>query len=151
LDDKEVALQSTPEGIVITLREPGLFRSGEAKLIPEATEKLLRIASVLKQRNLDLRVEGHSDDQPIHSELYRSNWELSTARAMSVVSTLVDGAGYPPERIAAAGYGPYRPVASNATPEGRSKNRRIDLVVIKRSGGTTKTSKEAAGEPLSSN
>jgi chemotaxis protein MotB len=77
-----------------------------------------------------VRVEGHSDDQPIHSALYRSNWELSTARAMSVLSAFVDEAGFPAQNISLAGYGPYRPIADNATAAGRRLNRRVNLVVI---------------------
>jgi chemotaxis protein MotB len=129
IDKHEIVLQQRSDGMVITLRELGFFRSGEAKLLPEAAAKLQKIAAVLKERHDDLRVEGHSDDQPIHSRLYRSNWELSTARAMSVLALLVDQSDFPPEKISAAGYGPYRPVATNSTPEGRRNNRRIDLVV----------------------
>jgi chemotaxis protein MotB len=79
---------------------------------------------------LNLRVEGHSDDQPIHTAQFRSNWELSTARALAVMSLLVDEGGFDPGKISVAGYGQYRPVANNTTPEGRKLNRRVDLVVV---------------------
>jgi chemotaxis protein MotB len=82
------------------------------------------------QHDLELRVEGHSDDQPIHNAEFRSNWELSTARAMTVLLLLVDDSGYDPRKISVAGYGQYRPVADDATPEGRRMNRRVDLVVL---------------------
>jgi chemotaxis protein MotB len=75
-------------------------------------------------------VEGHSDDQPIHTAQFRSNWELSTARAMAVLMLLVDDSGIDPRKVSIAGYGQYRPVADNSTPEGRQLNRRVDLVVV---------------------
>ncbi len=82
------------------------------------------------QHGLELRVEGHTDDQPIHNTIFQSNWELSIARAMSVLAMLVDEAGFPPTRISVAGYGAFRPVAPNTTLEGRRMNRRVDLVVV---------------------
>ncbi len=75
-------------------------------------------------------MEGHSDDQPIHNAVFASNWELSAARAMTVLLLLVNETHYDPTRISVAGYGPYRPVADNGTLEGRQKNRRVDLVVL---------------------
>jgi len=127
---QEIVMQKTPEGLVISLRELGFFNSGEAKLLPGAADKLQKTAKVLMEHGLELRVEGHSDDQPIHTAAFQSNWELSTARAMSVLSMLVDHAGFPSDKISVAGYGPYRPVGSNQTAEGRRMNRRVDLVVI---------------------
>ena len=120
----------TPEGFVISLKELGFFNSGQAVLLPGAAAKIERIAKVLTQHGLDLRVEGHSDNQPIHTAQFRSNWELSTARAMAVVQLLVDDAGFDPHKISVAGFGEYRPIADDATPEGRRMNRRVDLVVV---------------------
>ena len=130
LANHEVVLRITPEGFVISLKELGFFDSGQAKLLPGAAAKLKRIAKVLSRPGLEIRVEGHSDDQPIHTDEFRSNWELSAARAMNVLLLLVDDAGFDPTRISASGYGQYRPVADNATPEGRKMNRRVDLVVV---------------------
>ena len=127
---REIVMRETSEGLVISLRELGFFGSGEAKLLPGAADKIAAAAKLLKEKGFSIRVEGHSDDQPIHSTLYQSNWELSIARAMSVLRLLVDQADFPEERISAAGYGPFRPVASNDTPEGRKQNRRVDLVVV---------------------
>ncbi len=126
----EVVLRVTPEGFVISLRDLGFFNSGEADLLPGAADKIERIAKVLSQHGLDLRVEGHSDDQPIHTEEFRSNWELSTARAMTVLLLLVNDSAIDPAKVSVAGYGQYRPVADNATAEGRQMNRRVDLVVV---------------------
>jgi chemotaxis protein MotB len=130
LRNHEVVMSETPEGFVISLKDLGFFNSGEAALLPGAAEKIERIAAVLLQHGLDLRVEGHSDDQPIHTAEFRSNWELSTARAMTVLLLLVDKAGFDPRRISVAGYGQYRPIADDSTIEGRRMNRRVDLVVV---------------------
>jgi len=130
LQNHEVVLQVTPEGFVISLKELGFFNSGQAELLPGASEKIERIAKVLSKPGLEIRVEGHSDNQPIHNDQFRSNWELSTARAMAVLRLLVDDAGFDPRKLSASGYGEYRPVADNATPEGRRMNRRVDLVVV---------------------
>jgi chemotaxis protein MotB len=130
LRNHEVIMRVTPEGFVISLNDLGFFNSGQAVLLPGAAEKIEKIAKVLSQHGLDLRVEGHSDDQPIHTDEFRSNWELSTARAMAVLMLLVNDSGLDPRKVSVAGYGQYRPVADNATPEGRQMNRRVDLVVV---------------------
>ena len=126
----EVVMHVSPEGFVISLKDLGFFNSGQAVLLSGASGKIRRIATVLAQHGLNLRVEGHSDDQPIHTPQFRSNWELSTARAMAVLMLLVDDSGIDPARVSVAGYGQYRPVADNATSEGRQMNRRVDLVVV---------------------
>jgi chemotaxis protein MotB len=128
--NREVVMRVTPEGFVISLNDVGFFNSGQAVLLPGAGGKIRRIATVLAEHGLDLRVEGHSDDQPIHTAQFRSNWELSTARAMTVLMLLVDDSGIDPKKVSIAGYGQYRPVADNATAEGRQLNRRVDLVVV---------------------
>lgn len=132
LAEHEVVMQVTPEGFVISLKELGFFNSGQAVLLPGAAVKIEKIAKILAKPGLELRVEGHSDNQPIHTALFRSNWELSTARAMAVLTLLVDDAGFDPTRISASGYGQYRPVSDNTTPEGRRMNRRVDLVVVEK-------------------
>ena len=126
----EVVMSVTPEGFVVSLKDVGFFNSGQAVLLPGAAGKIRRIATVLAQHGLDLRVEGHSDDRPIHTPQFRSNWELSTARAMTVLMLLVDDSGIDLRRISVAGYGQFRPVADNETPAGRQQNRRVDLVVV---------------------
>jgi len=130
LRNHEVVLQVTPEGFVISLKELGFFNSGQAELLPGAADKIEKIAKVLSKPGLEIRVEGHSDNQPIHNDQFRSNWELSTARAMAVLRLLVDDAGFDPKKLSASGYGEYRPVADNSTVEGRRMNRRVDLVVV---------------------
>jgi chemotaxis protein MotB len=130
LQNHEIVIGSTPEGFVISLRELGFFDSGQADLLPGAGEKIVRIAKILSKPGLEIRVTGHSDDQPIHTAQFRSNWELSTARAMSVLRLLVDEGGLDPTKLSASGFGEYKPIADNFTPEGRKMNRRVDLVVV---------------------
>lgn len=128
--NKQIEMRVVPDGLVVSLREVGLFDSGEAHLLPGAERTLAHIGRVLAERGFDFRVEGHTDDKPIHNVTFRSNWELSTARATEVVSVMITKYRFDPSRIAVAGYAEFRPVASNATDEGRRKNRRIDLVVL---------------------
>jgi chemotaxis protein MotB len=130
IERQEVVLRMTPEGFVISLHELGFFGSGEAQLMPGAGEKIKRIAEVLMQYGLDMRVEGHTDNVPIHNAQFASNWDLSTARAMAVAMMLLNESGVDPQRMSIAGYAEYHPSASNDTPEGRRANRRVDIVVV---------------------
>jgi chemotaxis protein MotB len=130
IDRGDITIKQTPEGVVVSLRELGFFGSAQASLLPEASEKLGSAAKFLVTQNSDIRIEGHSDDQPIHTALFQSNWELSVARAMSVMRLLVNDDGFPENKVSVAGYGPFRPVASNSTPAGRQANRRVDLVIV---------------------
>jgi chemotaxis protein MotB len=131
----EIEIHATPEGLVVSLREIGFFDSGEATLLPEGLSTLTRIAGVLVEKGFQIRVEGNTDNVPIHTGRFKSNWELSTARATEVVSLLVEQHGFDPTLISAAGYSQYRPVASNDAEEGRKQNRRVDLVIVARSPG----------------
>jgi chemotaxis protein MotB len=130
IERQEVDLRMTPEGFVISLHELGFFNSGQARLLPGAADKIKRIAAVLMEYGLDMRVEGHSDSVPIHNATFNSNWDLSAARAMAVAMMLINDAGFDPSRMSIAGYAQYHPTASNDTPEGRRANRRVDIVVV---------------------
>jgi chemotaxis protein MotB len=132
LKQHEIEMRVTPEGLVLSLREVGFFDSGKAGLLPNALPKLARIAQILNAHGFDIRVEGHTDDVPIHNGEFQSNWELSTSRATAVVKLLVESYQLDPLKVAAAGYGPYRPVASNESAQGRRMNRRVDLVITSR-------------------
>jgi chemotaxis protein MotB len=126
----EVKMRVTPEGLVVSLREVGFFNSGEAELLGNGQATLTRIATVLGGRGFEIRVEGHTDNQPVHNSKFKSNWELSTARATTVVALLIERHGFDPALISAAGYSKYRPVSDNNTPKGKADNRRVDLVVV---------------------
>jgi chemotaxis protein MotB len=127
----EIALHETPDGIVISMREFGFFESGSGALKASALPTLDRIASLLAVRTYKLRVEGHTDNVPIHTAHFASNWELSTTRATEVVRLLMLRYRFDPGRLAAAGYAQYHPLASNDSEKGRALNRRVDIVVLK--------------------
>ena len=127
-----VAIQMGRDGLVISLREAGFFDSGSAAPRADAVPTLRQIAAILGRTPYDLRVEGHTDDVPIHTAGFDSNWELSTARATRIARLFLEMKAIPPDRLSAAGYGEFHPVASNATAEGRAENRRVDLVVMPR-------------------
>ncbi len=125
-----VALHREAEGLVISLREFGFFDSGSASLRSSAVPALDRIASILAVRACKLRIEGHTDNIPIHTPQMATNWELSTARATEMVRLLIQHYGFSPQRLSAAGYAQYHPIASNNTIQGRAQNRRVDLVIL---------------------
>lgn len=127
----EVRMHSTKEGLVISLEEIGFFDSGSAALKPNALPALGKIASILSSEPEDLRIEGHTDNIPIHNAQFASNWELSTARATRVLNLLITRFNISPDRLSAAGYAQYHPVASNDTAAGRAMNRRVDIVVLR--------------------
>lgn len=127
----QIALHRETEGLVISMREFGFFESGSTILKPSALPTLDRIASLLAVRTYAIRIEGHTDNLPIHTAQISSNWELSTARATEIVRLLITRDNFSPARLSAAGYAEFHPIASNATAQGRALNRRIDLVVLK--------------------
>lgn len=144
----EVGLEVGERGLVVTFVSEILFDSGKAKVRPEGEEVLGKISSILRESSLerDIAIEGHTDNEPIKYSGWKSNWELSTTRATRVVHYLV-GQGLSPQKLQATGYGEYRPVASNATAEGRQRNRRVEIVILpKRLAGaapmTGRTSEE---------
>jgi len=132
----EVTVHREKDGLVISLQEFGFFDSGSATIKPESLAALDRIASILAIRTYKLRIEGHTDNIPIHTAQIASNWELSTARATQLVRLLILRHRLAPERLAAAGYADYHPVASNLTEQGRAQNRRVDIVILGASAQT---------------
>ncbi|MGD0911875.1 MAG: flagellar motor protein MotB [Terracidiphilus sp.] len=127
-----VSIKMGRDGLVISLREAGFFDSGSATPKPETLPILRQIAARLGATPYDLRIEGHTDNVPIHNGEFDSNWELSSARATHIARLILDRKLIAPDRISAAGYAEFHPVAANDTPEGRAENRRIDLVVLPR-------------------
>lgn len=117
-------------GLVISFDNAILFESGSAEIKKENEYALLEVARMINNLDNYIRIEGHTDNVPMHSEAYPSNWELSTARAVRVVQLFINECNVPPEKLVAVGYGEYRPVADNSTAEGRTKNRRIDIIVL---------------------
>jgi chemotaxis protein MotB len=127
-----VSIKMGRDGLVISLREAGFFPSGSATPKPATLATLHQVAAALGRTAYDLRIEGHTDNIPIHTGEFDSNWELSSARATRIARIFLDMKAIPPERLSAAGYSEFHPVASNSTPDGRAENRRVDLVVLPR-------------------
>jgi len=132
IKDKQVKLQMMEKGLVITVVGDLLFDSGKAKIRPEAYSLLNKVSSILKDNmaQFNVGIEGHTDNIPIKVSGWKSNWELSTARALSVLHYLVKEQAIAPERLSAIGYGEYRPVDSNETADGRKQNRRVEIVIL---------------------
>lgn len=128
----EVAVRNTPGGLVISLREVGFFDIGSADIRESSRPAFDRLAGLLREANTEIRIEGHTDNTPIHNSHFASNWDLSTARATTTIRLLITEYGLSPDRLSAAGYGEYRPIAGNATAEGRALNRRVDIVIPRR-------------------
>jgi chemotaxis protein MotB len=126
----EVVLKAQREGLVVSLREIGFFDSGSAELRPTSEAAVQGIARVLSTQANSVRIEGHTDNVPIHNLRFASNWELSTARATEMIRLFITHYDFPATRLSAAGYAEYHPVAGNDTVDGRAQNRRVDIVVL---------------------
>ena len=146
IEDKQVSLAMAEKGLVITFITDVLFDSGQAKIKQEAKPILDKVSRILIENvpGNDIGIEGHTDNEPIKYSGWKSNWELSTARALSVLHYLIDNKGISPLRASAIGYGEYRPVASNANKEGRRLNRRVEIVILPK----TARVKEVTGESV---
>jgi|SRR5690625_89755 len=144
VDQELVRIEGNENWLEIELRSSLLFASGEATLDLSALELLATIAGVLADHDHAVRVEGFTDDRPIQTPRFPSNWELSTARAAAVVRLLVEE-GVSPRRLSAVGYGEFRPVTDNDSIEGRARNRRVVLKVSRQleEGGERELAREA--------
>jgi chemotaxis protein MotB len=132
IKDKNVRLKMMEKGLVITFVADILFDSGKDKIRLEAMPILDKVARVLQENVPEYKVgiEGHSDNEPIKVSGWKSNWELSSARALSVLHYLIDQKNLLPERLSAIGYGEYHPVSLNDSKEGRMLNRRVEIVIL---------------------
>ncbi len=149
IQDNQVRLQMMEKGLVITFVADILFDSGKANIKEEAYPILDKVSRVLKENvpELSVGIEGHTDNEPIKYSGWKSNWELSTARALSILHCLVDKEGISPQRLSAIGYGEYHPVASNDTKEGRRLNRRVEIVIVPRVTKVKETKETTVLEP----
>lgn len=128
---QKVKVQLTGQGLVISLlTDKALYDTGSATLRPETIGLLEKVGTVLQRTQPTVRVEGYTDNQPIHTAAYPTNWELSAARAAGVVRFLVEQEHFDPHKISLAGYGQWHPTHSNTNPEGQQLNRRVDIVVV---------------------
>ncbi len=130
LHEGNLKVEMQNRGLIITLNDKILFDPGKKVIKLKATKALDKIAAIINKSCSQrlVNVEGHTDNQPIKHSRYRSNWELSTARATSVLHYLIEK-GFPPQRLSAIGCGEYRPIVTNDTPEGRASNRRVEIVI----------------------
>lgn len=125
-----VKIREEDAGVVLQLSESILFDLGKADLKPESTQILDIISGLIPSISNEIMVQGHTDNIPISSARYESNWELSTARAVSVVKYFIESKGLDPTRLSATGYGEYKPLVDNTTPENRAINRRVDILIV---------------------
>lgn len=125
----KVRVTQNSRGVSVEINASVLFDPGEARLMPESVEALRAVANLLKSDSHNVQVEGHTDNQPIASPRYPSNWELSSVRASSVVRLFID-AGVAPTRLTAVGFSSNQPVADNDTPLGRARNRRVAVTIL---------------------
>jgi chemotaxis protein MotB len=134
LESKDVTISQLQGKLTVNILDRVMFDSGEAELKPAGAAVLRKVAAVLAQHpNIKVHVIGHTDNVPIRAAArnrFPSNWELSTTRATSAVRFLTENAGVDPRRLGAVGYGEFRPIADNATPEGRARNRRIAITIL---------------------
>lgn len=131
-----VLVELDARGLLLRFKDNVLFDSGKADLKPDALKILGFLGTVLNTPEFAeryIRVEGHTDNVPINTIRFPSNWELSTGRASSVIRYYIENTQFKPDRFTASGYGEYYPVANNDTPEGRALNRRVDIVILRES------------------
>ncbi len=143
ISEGKLSIHTEARGMVISLRDAGFFVSGSDELSPEIFPVLAKISETLLKTINPVRLEGHTDSIPINSTRFRSNWELSTARGIATLTALNSRFGVPFERMAVAGYASNFPVESNETPEGRAKNRRVDIVILSQAGSVSLPSSPA--------
>lgn len=126
-----IRIYTQERGLVISLNDTVLFPSGKADLTPEAQAIMRKVGMSLKGLNNYIRVEGHTDNLPISTSEFPSNWELSAMRSTNVVRFLLKESGMSPDKLSQSGYGEYRPIANNDSEPGRTRNRRVDIVILK--------------------
>jgi chemotaxis protein MotB len=128
---ENISVLSDERGVVIRVLDKAFFDEGKAELKDGAKGALDKIVPIIKSVDNHVRIEGHTDNVPIKTNEFKSNWELSVRRATEVVRYFVEKRGLPPERISATGYAEYRPIVQNNSPKNKSLNRRIEIIVVK--------------------
>lgn len=128
---ENISVLSDERGIVIRVLDKAFFDEGKAELKDGAKGALDKIVPIIKSVDNHVRIEGHTDNVPINTNEFKSNWELSVRRATEVVRYFVEKRGLPPDRISATGYAEYRPIVQNNSPKNKSLNRRIEIIVVK--------------------
>ncbi len=129
-ESQQISLSENERGITVHMMEELLFPSGSADIKQSSLSTLDSLTGVLKRLPNDIRVEGHTDNVPINTPLFPSNWHLSVARAVNIGYYLIERHGLVAEKVSVVGYSEYRPLVANDTPEHRARNRRVDIVII---------------------
>ena len=129
--NKSVSLEENERGVVLHILDDIMFASAQAELNDKSKQILHQLAMIIKDLPNDIRIEGHTDNIKINSTLYPSNWHLSVNRALNTAYYLMENEGLSPEKLSIVGYSEFKPIADNSTAEGRLKNRRVDIVIIK--------------------
>lgn len=124
----QISLQRTPKGVVMTLTDTLLFESGQARFFADAYPRMEKIGRLIARIDAPVEIQGHTDNQPIRTDIFPSNWELSTARAISVLRYLIQTPEIAPERLSAVGFAEFQPVAANDSADHRAMNRRVDFI-----------------------
>ncbi len=145
VEDGKVSVTLQPRGLVLSLQEAAFFPIGKASFRTGADAMLVEVGqAVAATGDRPIRLEGHTDDVPIHNHEFASNWELSSWRAIEVMKLLTDRFGIPATRVSVVGYGDLRPLAANDSARGRARNRRVDIVILSRSAAA-RTPRQKAG------
>jgi chemotaxis protein MotB len=147
IGSRRVELIRDTRGLVVSMPDDAAFSTGSADATPQARELIRRVGEMLRDVPNGVRVEGHTDDVPIRTAKYDSNWELSTARASAVVAFLIGTVGIDAGRLSAAGYGQYHPLNPNDSDAHRARNRRVDLVVLDLPAAAAQTADTDHGAP----
>jgi len=127
---EEVSVSVRERGVVVSLENTVIFKPGSSDILPEGKNTLIEIGKIAKVVDRYIRVEGNTDNIPINTPRFPSNWELSVIRATEVTKLLIADSGIPPEKISIVGYGEYRPIMPNTTDQNRALNRRVDIVIL---------------------
>jgi len=143
---EKVNVEITKRGLVVSVKEAGFFDSGSAAVKPASYAILSKIAESLLPYNNPISFEGHTDNIPMRSPQFPSNWELSTGRATSLAHFFIDRHGFAPQKVSVTGYGEYRPIAENSSDEGRKQNRRVDIVLMATGGDVEESGEQAPAE-----
>jgi chemotaxis protein MotB len=130
--EKEINLSLTHHGLVMRMAEHTLFGLGSADIANEALPLMQKVGAIISKTDYQVRIEGHTDNLPIHTERYPSNWELSTARAVNVLRYFIKYHHVDPRRLAAEGFSEFHPLVANDTSENRKKNRRVEIIFIRK-------------------
>lgn len=134
--DTKIQIKEDLRGVIIELQEKILFDPGRADIKDQSKQTLSKIADIIKKYPNEILVEGHTDNIPINTGYYKTNWELSADRAVKVARFLIESNGLNPTKIQAVGCGEFRPIESNNTPEGRKKNRRVNILILTKEKGS---------------